>query len=68
MTLEQLETLDHQFEEQLAALLAQKVVESEAVRHTNAIELITAKHLMEQLIKQEKVILAKPPGATGPTL
>lgn len=68
MTLEYLETVYGQLSEQLTSLLAQTVVEKEAIRHTNAIELLAAKTLLEQLIKVEKQNLAKPPGATGPTL
>ena len=68
MTLAMLETIYEQMSSQYRELIAQKVVENETIRHTNAIELLTSVRLLDQLIKQEKNILARPPGSLGPML
>ena len=71
MTLEFLQNVQVQLEQQLAAV---KVVcgapagEKPAVPHMNAIEIHGALQLCRQLIQQEQILLSAPPGATGPKI
>ena len=68
MTLEFLEMMLGQLNEQLKSVVEQVAPEKPVVQHCNAIEVLGAIQLAKQLIQQEKGVLAAPPGATGPAI
>lgn len=69
MTLKELETIRDAIQAQLEAhLRTAPAPGQEAMKHCNAIELLSAVRTVEQIIVQERASLMKPPGATGPVL
>lgn len=69
MDLAYLETVYSQLDIQLQSVLTNPPPDGkEVIRHTNAIEVLAARNLMQQLIHAEKRIAAVPPGSTGPIL
>lgn len=69
MTLTQLEAIRDGVKAQYEALLKNPTAPGQDVmKYTNAIELLAAVRMVEQIITQERAELAKPPGALGPVL
>lgn len=70
MTLEQLQSVQAQLRAQYKQRLELPLADESqlTLMHCNAIELRGALQLIAQLITQENVVLAAPPGATGPGL
>jgi hypothetical protein len=68
LTLEQLQSIQAQLKAQYKQRLEMPLADESqlALMHCNAIELRGALQLVAQLIIQENVVLAAPPGATGP--
>lgn len=67
MTLPRLEAIRDQIKAQYNAHTAAPAVDGkDALKHCNAIEILSALRVLEQLITEERVALAAPPGATGP--
>lgn len=69
VTLDELAQVQHQLEAQYNAILVGAPTDGkEVIKHTNLIELCGARQVIRQLIQQEQVKLAAPPGSTGPIL
>ena len=68
MTLETLESALSQLNVQLQAVVQQVAPEKPVIQHCNAIEVLGAIQVVKQLIQQEQIVLASPPGATGPII
>lgn len=68
MTLAFLENMRRQLQEQHDKLPSTANPDKPVLLHCNYIELAGAIQLADQLIAQEKIMLAAPPGATGPDL
>lgn len=68
MTLAILETVKVQLLDQREKLPLTADPSKPTLMHCNWIELSGAIQLIEQLIIQEKILLAAPPGATGPQI
>jgi len=68
MTLDTLNEVMKQLNEQLQAVKQQANLEKPVIQHCNAIELLGAIQLLKQLIQQEELLVKAPPGATGPIL
>lgn len=69
MTLAELEKFRDLVKAQLDALTkSQTAPGQETMKHCNSIELLAAVRTVEQLITQERLALAKPPGSLGPVL
>ncbi len=68
MTLETLQGVQQELVRQYTAIKAQQAVEKPVIQHTNCIELCGALQLIAQLIQQETIARAAPPGSTGPIL
>ena len=68
MTLETLEGVLSQLQEQFKSVVQQVAPEKPVIQHCNAIEVLGAIQVVKQLIQQEQMVLASPPGATGPAI
>lgn len=68
MTLETLEGVLSQLQEQFKSVVQQVAPEKPVIQHCNAIEVLGAIQVVKQLIQQEQMVLASPPGATGPVI
>ena len=68
MTLETLEGVLSQLNAQFQAVVQQVAPEKPVIQHCNAIEVLGAIQVVKQLIQQEQMVLASPPGATGPAI
>ena len=68
MTLETLEGVLSQLNEQFKAVVQQVAPEKPVIQHCNAIEVLGAIQVVKQLIQQEQLVMQAPPGATGPVI
>lgn len=69
MTLDTLNEVLKQLQAQYQSLVAATPPPTENVRrHCNQIEVLAAIQIMTQLIQQEQIQLAAPPGSTGPKI
>lgn len=65
MTLETLQEVHRQLEDQLKAVTT-AATDKPVIQYCNAIEVHGALQLAKQLIQQEQIRLQAPPGSTGP--
>ena len=68
MTLDTLNGVLSQLNAQYQTVVQQVAPEKPVIQHCNAIEVLGAIQLVKQLIQQEQMVLASPPGATGPEI
>ena len=69
MTLQELEAIRNSIQAQLDAHLRTPAAPGQdSMKDCNSIELRAAVRTVDQIIIQERAVLAKPPGALGPTL
>lgn len=70
MTLAFLQSVKRQLDSQRTTIATTTPTDaSQAVlQHANLLQMLGASQLIDQLIRQEEVLLAAPPGATGPEI
>ncbi len=69
MELSELLAVQQNLDNQYNAVIANPPPDGkDVIKHTNLIELCGARQVLKQLIQQEQIKLAAPPGATGPKL
>ena len=68
MTLDTLNGVLSQLNAQFQTVVQQANPEKPVIQHCNAIEVLGAIQLCQQLIQQEQLLLSSPPGATGPAI